>query len=171
MITATHCIGKCAGIPNSVRRISYGQATISPYLIGYRHCQNCDRFFKTETETHCECCNASLRISHKEISRYLKRARRHPAILTKLEDFVNHNLQLRQERERIDREMRETVEQIVKTKNELDLAIEVRENEDYLVEEQPRPAEELAVAPNNTIVLAATAPEQRENYECLIMRQ
>ena len=171
MDSSTSCISKCKHIPDSIRRISYGQSTsISPYLVGYRHCMNCDRFFKTDTETHCKCCNGPLRISRNQISRYLKLARKHPEILAKLESFVSRNLQLRKERERIDKEVKETVELILQTKNELEQAIEVNETEQIMIEQQEEHLVTVEITvPNNTPAMTTPDKEEEQEHECVIM--
>jgi hypothetical protein len=110
------CNRECVRMDNSLVRISYGSATISPYLLGYKYCEYCARFFKTGSNI-CECCNNPLRLTMKQINKYLKQARMHPEILSKLIQHTSRNQELRKRREKIEVEMRETTELILQAKN------------------------------------------------------
>lgn len=125
------CNNKCREVPNSLIRISYGRAaSISPYLLGYRHCRTCDRFFKRTNGRECPCCGSHLRNSNIQNNCYIKQARKHPEILARLEQHVEYNLELRRQRQRLDEELHKTVETIVQIKNELERVIDAKESEE-----------------------------------------
>lgn len=76
----------------------------------------------------------------------MKKARKNPEILTKLERYVKRNLELRKERQHIDEEIKDSIELILQTKNELEHAIAVRETEYIMAELQ----EEEGLVPTTT---------------------
>lgn len=89
----------------------------------------------------------------KQINRYLKQARMHPEILSKLTENVSRNQELRQKRRAIEEEMRETRELILQAKNELDQAIADREMKLIMKEQSGRLEEEIQEVLNTQFVM------------------